>query len=177
MRRLRKKDKELLLWIQENLRTESMTGLMKVVTFLGDSGWFWIALAIALFSFRKTRRIGLCTGLALLIGAFITNIILKPLIKRTRPYEEISDLQRLIEAQEDKSFPSGHTTASFAAAGIVYMMVSKRWGQATMMLASLVGYSRMYLGVHYLTDVLAGVSVGLGSAMIVEEIDRVISSN
>lgn len=170
MNRLKKKDEELLLWIQEHLRHESVTGLMKFVTFLGEKGFFWITMAVSFVAFKRTRKVGVCIVFALLLGAFSTNLILKPLIKRTRPYETIPELKRLIRAQEDKSFPSGHTTASFAASGVVCMMSSKQWGRATVLLASLIAYSRMYLGVHYLSDVLAGMSVGLGSAMIVDEI-------
>lgn len=175
MDRLKRKDEELLLWIQEHMRSESVTGIMKFVTFLGDRGFFWVTMTLSFFAFKKTRKMGICMAIAMLLGAFATNLVLKPLIKRTRPYETIPELKRLIEEQEDKSFPSGHTTASFAASGVVCMMSSKQWGRATVLLASLIAYSRMYLGVHYLSDVLAGMSVGLGSAMIADEVSKYMS--
>lgn len=167
---LGKIDKNILISIQENIRTERKTRIMKTITFLGDGGWFWIVLAFYFLAMKKTRKAGFCVLGALILGAITTNIVLKPLLKRPRPYDVSKNLERLIPAQEDWSFPSGHTTASFAASGVVYLVVSEKWGAATMALATTIAYSRMYLGVHYLSDVMAGVSVGLGSALIVDEI-------
>lgn len=173
---LKRKDREMLLWIQENLRAEDVTKRMKFITALGDRGWFWLATAVVFVCFGKTRKAGVCMGIAISLGAVITNLVLKNWRKRPRPYDVIHELERLIGIQPDWSFPSGHTTASFAAAEIIYLMVSKSWGKAALLLASLVAYSRMYLGVHYLSDVLAGVSVGMGSAMIVDEVSSWISA-
>lgn len=172
MTMLKRKDREMLLWIQENLRSEDVTKRMKMITFLGDRGWFWILLAIVLMCFSKTRRAGICMGISMTLGLVCTNLILKNWRKRPRPYDVIHNLDRLIKEQPDWSFPSGHTTASFAAAEIIFLMVSKSWGSAALTLAALVAYSRMYLGVHYLSDVLAGVSVGMGSALIIDELNR-----
>lgn len=173
---LKRKDREMLLWIQENLRTEELTKRMRMITFLGDRGWFWILVAVILMGFEKTRKAGICMMVSLVLSAICTNLVLKRWRKRPRPYDTISGLERLIRKQHDWSFPSGHTSASFAAAEIIYLMVSKNWGSAALTLATLVAYSRMYLGVHYMSDVMAGISIGMGSALIVEEVSKWVAA-
>lgn len=167
---LRKIDKNILLKIQNDLRNDDRTKKMKQITSLADKGWFWIAMALFFIIMKGTRKEGKAIAVALLLAAFATNIVLKPLAKRPRPYDSVKGLERLIPEQQDWSFPSGHTTASFAASGIIYLMISEGLGAAMLALASTIAYSRMYLGVHYLTDVMAGISVGLGSALIVDAI-------
>ena len=100
-------DAGILLFIQEYIRQDFLTPLVKFITHLGDAGWFWIALSVVLLFFKKTRRAGITALLALLIGALITNVALKNLVARIRPYEVIEDLHLLIEKQSDYSFPSG----------------------------------------------------------------------
>ncbi len=163
-------DHKTILWVQEHMRTNSLTEFMKGITMLGDGGWFWILVALGLTSNKKTRKTGYGVTLALLIGALITNVFLKPLLQRPRPYDTIVELERLIPAQHDWSFPSGHTTASFAAAGAIYCMGNKKWGRATLVVAMGVAFSRIYLGVHYVTDVLAGIGVGIGSSYLAKGI-------
>ena len=153
-------DAGILLFIQEYIRQDFLTPLVKFITHLGDAGWFWIALSVVLLFFKKTRRAGITALLALLIGALITNVALKNLVARIRPYEVIEDLHLLIEKQSDYSFPSGHTCASFAA-GLVYLkMLPRRYGVAAILLAVLIAFSRLYVGVHYPTDILGGILVG-----------------
>ena len=153
-------DAGILLFIQEYIRQDFLTPFVKFITHLGDAGWFWIALSVVLLFFKKTRRAGITALLALLIGALITNVALKNLVARIRPYEVIEDLHLLIEKQSDYSFPSGHTCASFAA-GLVYLkMLPRRYGVAAILLAVLIAFSRLYVGVHYPTDILGGILVG-----------------
>ena len=113
-------DQNILLFIQEHVRQEWMDGFWTAITHLGDAGMIWIALAIILLIPKKTRRAGIAALIALAVGALITNAALKNIVERTRPYEAIPGLVRLIEAQSDFSFPSGHTCASFAAAFALY---------------------------------------------------------
>ena len=153
-------DGGILLWIQEFIRQDWMTPFWKFVTFLGDKGWFWIALSIALLIPKKTRYIGIAALLSLGIGALITNVTLKPLVARTRPYEVVEGLVRLIEKQSDRSFPSGHTCSSFAAAFVYYRYMPKKYGVPLVVLAAMVAFSRLYLGVHYPTDIIGGVIAG-----------------
>ena len=109
-------DQNILLFIQDHIRQEWMDGFWTAITRLGDAGMIWIALAIILLIPKKTRRAGIAALIALAVGALITNVALKNVVERIRPYETIPGLVRLIEAQPDFSFPSGHSCASFAAA-------------------------------------------------------------
>ena len=156
-------DSSILLWIQY-FRQEWMTPFWKGITFLGDYGWFWIVLALAFLCFRQTRKTGAAVFLALLIGALITNVVFKPLFARTRPYEVIDGLVLLVGRQKDYSFPSGHSCAAFAGAAVCYRLLPRRYGIGFMVLAGLLAFSRLYVGVHYPSDVLGGIMIGLFAA-------------
>ena len=151
----------ILLWIQENLRFEWLTPVMRFITYLGDAGILWIILSVLFLIFVKTRKTGLMTASALILDLLTVNILLKNIIARTRPYEVIENLTILIEKQSDKSFPSGHTAASFAFVSVLWFMAPKKVSIPFTVVAALIAYSRLYLGVHYPTDVLGGVVVGI----------------
>lgn len=159
---------DILLWIQEYVRNPALTPLMKTITHFGDYGMFWILMTILLLLYQRTRKIGLTVGAALLGSLLINNVILKNLVARTRPYEVIEGLQLLVDKAVDLSFPSGHTGSSFAAAVVMFKLLPKRYGTAAMVLACLIGFSRLYIGIHYPTDVLFGmVSGGLIGFLLV----------
>ncbi len=158
---LQELDGNILLFIQEYLRQPWMDGFWKTITHLGDAGMFWIVTAIVLLIWKRTRKAGLSASLALIIGALITNVALKNLMARIRPYEVVAGLTRIIEQQHDFSFPSGHTCASFAAAFALYRTLPRKWGIACLVLAALISFSRLYVGVHYPSDVLGGGVVGI----------------
>lgn len=161
-------DGEILLQIQQHLRTDMLTPLMKFVTFLGNGGWFWILCAVVLLAIPKTRKTGYAAVLSLIFGVIVTNLLLKNIVARPRPFAEIEALIPLIAKPTDFSFPSGHTTASFAVALVMLRMLPKKIGIPAVVLAALVVFSRLYLGVHYPTDVLAGFVVALvGSSLAV----------
>ena len=155
---------ELLLFIQNYIRQDWMDGFWKFITMLGNSGWFWIAVSLLLIVPKKTRGIGITALIALAVGALITNVALKNIIARTRPYELIDGLVLMIEKQSDFSFPSGHTCASFAASVVYLKMMPKRYGVPFVVLAVLITFSRLYVGVHFPTDVLGGLMIGIFSA-------------
>lgn len=161
-------DGEILLQIQQHLRTDMLTPFMKIVTFLGNGGWFWILCAVVLLAVPKTRKTGYAAVLSLIFGVIVTNLLLKNIVARPRPFAEIGALIPLIAKPTDFSFPSGHTTASFAVALVMLRMLPKKIGIPAVVLAALVAFSRLYLGVHYPTDVLAGFVVALvGSSLAV----------
>jgi undecaprenyl-diphosphatase len=163
-------DLPILDWIAEKLSCGFLDFLMPAVTVLGNGGMFWIALAVALILIPKTRRVGISMGAALLIGLVVCNLTLKPLLARMRPYDyQLTHFGRtislLIAAPHDYSFPSGHTLASFEGA-IVLFLYHKKWGLPALLLASLIAFSRLYLYVHYPTDVLASLALALGIALL-----------
>ena len=161
-------DGEILLQIQQHLRTDMLTPFMKIVTFLGNGGWFWILCAVVLLAVPKTRKTGYAAVLSLIFGVIVTNLLLKNIVARPRPFAEIEALIPLIAKPTDFSFPSGHTTASFAVALVMLRMLPKKIGIPAVVLAALVAFSRLYLGVHYPTDVLAGFVIALvGSTLSV----------
>ena len=162
-------DLPILAWIAAHLRTAFGDALMPVITLLGDAGIFWIALAVVFLFIPKYRKMGLGMGVALVIGLLICNVTLKPLCARIRPYDLLAKkdiiVNLLIEAQHDFSFPSGHTIASFEAATVI-MIHNRKLGIPALILASLIAFSRLYLYVHYPTDVIASVILGVGIAFL-----------
>ena len=163
-------DLPILDWIAANLWCPLLDAVMPVITVLGDAGIFWMVIAAALLLFKKTRRVGLGMGIAMLMGLLLCNLTLKPLCQRPRPYDYQFDvfnklIPLLIEQQHDFSFPSGHTIASFEAAGVIALN-NKKWGIPALILASLIAFSRLYLYVHYPTDVLVSVALGLALAFV-----------
>lgn len=163
-------DLPVLDWIAENLRCPFLDVVMPLVTKLGDAGIFWIAVAVALLIFPKTRKIGLSMGAALLIGLVVCNLTLKPLLARIRPYDYQLEhfgktITLLVAAPHDFSFPSGHTLASFEAA-IALTVYNRKWGIPAMVLAAVIAFSRLYLYVHYPTDVLFSMAISVGIAFL-----------
>ena len=153
-------DENILLWIQQFVRGEIMTPVFLVITHLGDGGTVWIALCILLQLFRKTRWVGVTGLLALLGSLLINNMLVKNLVARPRPFLRLEELTILIDTPSEFSFPSGHTASSFAAAFVFFRNLPRRYGFPAIVLASCIGLSRLYIGVHYPTDVLFGVLSG-----------------
>lgn len=163
-------DLPILDWIADNLTCPLLDAAMPFITKLGDHGIFWISLTVLMLLLPKTRKAGLTMALALLTGLLVCNVVMKPLFARIRPYDyqflyHDRVIPLLIEAEKDFSFPSGHTIASFEAA-VVLLKNSKKMGIPAMILAVLISFSRMYLYVHYPTDVLASIILGTLFALI-----------
>ena len=163
-------DLPILDWIAANLSCPFLDTVMPLITALGDAGIFWMVTAAILLLFKPTRRVGLGMGIAMLMGLLLCNLALKPLCQRPRPYDYQYEtfgklIPLIIEQQHDFSFPSGHTIASFEAAGVIAMN-NKKWGIGALALACLIAFSRLYLYVHYPTDVLVSVVLGLALAFV-----------
>ena len=153
-------DGNILLWIQAVVRQAFLTPVVSFYTKLGDAGLMWIALCVILLIFPKTRRAGLAGAMALVLSLLCTNVILKNLFSRTRPWLVVEGLTALVAEHDPNSFPSGHTSASFAAATALYRHVPKKWGVLALVAAGVMGLSRLYVGVHFPSDVIVGVGVG-----------------
>ena len=140
--------------------------LMCAITRLGDAGIFWILLCMVLLILPKTRRSGVILMAALLVDLVICNGILKPLVHRIRPFDVRTGIELLVKRPTDFSFPSGHTAASFASVMALYLAGEKKIWISSLGLAVLIAFSRLYLYVHYPTDVLGGVVAGLAAGAL-----------
>lgn len=151
-----------LLWIQDTLRCAFLDPVLTVYTKLGNAGLLWIVLSLVMLCFPKTRRAGFVSLVAMLLGLLCTNVVLKHLVGRTRPWLVVEGLVPLVAEPDPNSFPSGHTCAAFAAASAWWRTLPRRWMRVTgVVLAALMAFSRLYVGVHFPSDVLAGLAVGL----------------
>ena len=180
-------DAGFLLYIQEYIRSDFLNPIMKVLTHSGDKGILLIVLILAFLIIPRTRAIGIMSTISIVIEALLNNVLLKNLIARTRPYDEIEGLVNLVGKQSDYSFPSGHTGAAFAVAGAMLVValfglpMIEKTGEfkredpsltfklisvILIMYATLLAFSRMYVGVHYPTDVLCGLLLGLGTSAV-----------
>ena len=149
-----------ILYALQNLHMPVLNETMIVITLLGNAGILWILLALlALFS-KKHRQLGIRMAAAIIFTAVIACLIVKNLVQRDRPCWIDSSIVMLIRIPEDFSFPSGHTTVSFAAALVIFRY-RKLWGWIALAIAALIAFSRMYLFVHFPTDVVAGLLIGL----------------
>lgn len=151
-------DLGLLRFIAEGLKCPLLDAFMPAYTVLGDVGICWLVISIVMMIFPKSRKVGFVALLAIGIGALITNVALKNIVARPRPYT-YTEWDLLIERQSDWSFPSGHSTAAFAFATGVAIMCKKSWW--VYIPAGLMALSRLYLFVHFPTDVLAGCAIGV----------------
>ncbi len=153
-------DYSILAYISEKWRGGSLDTVWKLFSLLGNYGAVWIALAVLLLFFRKTRRAGLAMLLALGVGYAVGNVWLKELVMRPRPFVTHTDLTPLLDPGDRWSFPSGHALSSFAAATALFFF-HKKTGLLAYLLAACIAFSRLYASVHYPTDVLAGAVLGI----------------
>ena len=163
-------DLPVLDWIRLHWTCPLLDTIMPGITALADGGIFWILLAAVLLIFKKHRGAGIRMALALLLGLLVCNLGMKPLFDRIRPYDyqllhHGKIIALLIPAAGDPSFPSGHTIASFEAATVL-MLYNKKWGIPAMLLAAAIGFSRLYLYIHYPTDVLCSVVLGVAIGLL-----------
>lgn len=163
-------DLPILDWIAANLWCPALDFAMPLITLLGDAGIFWIAVAVLFMITKKHRKTGIGMMLALMMGLLICNIWMKPTVARIRPYDFqmeyfMKEIPLLAGTMHDFSFPSGHTIASFEAA-VVIALNNKKLGIPALILAVLIAFSRLYLYVHYPTDVIFSVFLGTAFAFL-----------
>lgn len=152
-----------ILDLIQGIRTPAGDTIMCLITKLGDAGIIWIVLAVILTLVTKTRKTGMIMIAALCIDFVLCNGILKNLFARIRPCDINTQIQLLIARPDDFSFPSGHTAASFAAVSALYLSGERKLWIPALALACLIAFSRLYLYVHYPSDILGGVFVGLAA--------------
>jgi len=163
---LQKFDNYTLLLIKNNMHTVIMDKIMVISTSLGNGGIIWIIIAAILMISKTYRRIGFMVIAALILSTILGEGILKHVFQRIRPSADIPTANLLITKPLSYSFPSGHTISSFAVAGVLAKYL-KNYALEFFSLASLIAFSRLYLYVHYPTDVLAGAIFGLLCSAII----------
>lgn len=163
----------IMNFIQESIKCSFLDLIMPWITFLGDEGIIWIISGVALLFTKKYRKHGVVLLLGLLMGSIIGNEIIKPIVARARPCTVDPSVQLLIERPSSYSFPSGHTTSSFVGATVL-MKTNKKFGIPAVIVASLIAFSRMYLYVHFPTDIIGGivlgVAIGIGGMAIADKV-------
>ncbi len=147
------------------LQTPTLNRIMILFTKLGDHGTIWIIITLLLLLNKKTRKIGWIAVFSLIICSLIVNVGLKPLLQRQRPYNFLPDIRLLIEIPKDYSFPSGHTAASFTMIYVFYKNL-KKYFWIVLAVGCLIAFSRLYLSVHFVSDVLIGGIIGLFSGFL-----------
>ena len=152
----------LLDWIQQ-LHTPLLDTMMIFFSALGSAGAIWILLGITLSCFRTHRQTAILLIMALAIEMIVCNGVLKPFFDAPRPFELNPAVTMLIDRPLDASFPSGHTAAAFCAVTALYLAKEKYWYIA-LLPAILIAFSRLYLYVHFPTDILGGILTGACSA-------------
>lgn len=156
----------LLLWIQNTVRQEWLDPVIARFTQLGNAGILWIVITLILLIIPKTRKVGCACFLSLVLSLIFCNGIIKHLVARPRPYTQIPGLQLLVPLASDWSFPSGHSSSSFCVGTVCLARLPKKFGVPLIILAALIALSRLYVGIHYPTDVIGGVLLGIVLALL-----------
>jgi len=170
---IQKFDSSMLLYIKDNMHGPIMDKVMVISTYIGNGGMVWIIIIALLMISKKYRQIGFMALAALILSIILGDVVLKNVVKRIRPSATIPAINILIAKPLSYSFPSGHTTSSFAVAGVLAKYF-KDYALEFFSLSSLIAFSRLYLYVHYPTDVLAGIVLGLiCSGIIIFLFDKV----
>lgn len=159
-------DIKMLNLLNKKFRCAILDKIMPLITAMGNGGIVWVIISIYLMNNENYRVEGYMLITSLIVTTIIGEGIIKNLIKRTRPFVNMKENKLLISKPITYSFPSGHTASSFAAAG-TFIMMNNRLSIFVVILASLIAFSRIYLNVHYPTDVVTGIILGLLCSMLV----------
>jgi undecaprenyl-diphosphatase len=155
---------DLLHWFQ-SIHNGFLDFIVPKITFLGNAGWFWIVVALLLLILPFNRKMGAQAAISLTLTFILCNLILKPTIMRCRPCWLEPEVQLLVNVPHDFSFPSGHSNASFAVATAIFTR-NKKLGIPAIVLAALIAISRLYVFVHWPTDVLVGTLTGICGGIV-----------
>lgn len=168
-------DWDILYFIQNHLRNGLFDTIVPIYTTLGEWAIMWIVMGLIMLIFKKYRRCGFMVLLALIAGLLICNIALKNIVARTRPCYIDESIILLVGNPSEYSFPSGHSVSSMAAAMTIWLH-HKKIGWVAIILALLMGLSRLYVFVHFPTDVYGGFIIGMLIALGLHSIENNISA-
>ena len=158
-------DFAILDFIQETMRCQFLDYVMAFFSYLGEAGGIWIISAIVMMCFRKTRATGVMVLCAVAIGFVIGEFGLKNTVERLRPFVQNPEVIPAIKPPTSYSFPSGHSCSSFAAATVLIVR-DKKFGIPAIIIANLIAFSRLYNYVHFPSDVLGGILLGVMCAVV-----------
>lgn len=164
-----------ILYAINNIHNPILDKIMVAITTLGNAGILWIGIAVFLLFIKKTRKCGILMLVSMALGLILGNGILKNVIARERPCWIDTSIPLLIPNPHDFSFPSGHTLASFEAAVMIFLH-NKKWGAISFILAILIAFSRMYLFVHFPTDIICGAALGALISILVYDAYEIIKN-
>lgn len=164
-------DGTILRFVQESLRSPALTEIMRFMSRLGDMGMLWIVLGLVLVCIKRTRRGGIEALAGLACEFAVCDLILKPIFARTRPYIALDWLELLVSPESSFSFPSGHSASSFVCAFMLTRAFGKK-GATAYIPAALIALSRIYVGVHYPSDVFCGMLLGTAVGLAVSILSR-----
>ncbi|EDU37779.1 phosphatase PAP2 family protein [Clostridium sporogenes] len=156
----------LLDFIHRNIANDFLNKIMIFITSIGNLGLIWIAISLLLLISKKYRKVGMLCIASLVLSSLIGEVVLKNLVQRGRPFTAIEGINLLVKAPKSFSFPSGHTVSSFAVAIVIGKKI-KKFKLPIYILAFSIAFSRLYLYVHYPSDVLVGALIGIISANII----------
>ena len=165
---------QILRFVQETFSCGFLDAIFKFISYIGNKGAIWIVCALVLCVFKKTRKAGIISAISLIFCLTIGNMTLKPLIGRMRPYEFDTTLKVIIPLLKDASFPSGHTMAAFAFCHST-AKIYKKYRMPLYTLATFMGLSRIYLCMHFPTDVIFGAFFGICFAITAAKIYELIA--
>lgn len=156
-------DHTIIFAVQESLVNAGITPFMEALSAVGEYGMLWIVLGLILCCTKKYRRVGMAVLLGLIFTIIVGNVFIKGLVMRTRPCYDFPGVSvaSVLPAVTSYSFPSGHTFSSFAAATAIACFGRKWWTICAYGVALIMGFSRIYLFVHYPSDVLIGLVLGI----------------
>ena len=161
-------DFSILYWIQDNLRNSFTDFVMPLFSNLQDGGLIWISIAVVMLFFKRTRYCGIAVLLAMGIDTLITEYGIKNVVCRVRPCNLVDDVNMLVEKPTSYSFPSNHSASAFAGAVAVLLTIKKKaWTIPAFVFSGIIAFSRMYVFVHFPSDVFAGILIGSTISVLV----------
>lgn len=152
-------DVSILEMIQQHWHSGAMDQYMILVTTLGNKGGIWIAVSLVMLFSKRHRKTGVLMAAALVLSALLGEGVLKHWIGRPRPFVSYPEFSSAIVPVSGYSFPSGHTASSFAAAGVLVFR-KEAYRIWAVILGILIAFSRVYLFVHYPSDIAGGIILG-----------------
>lgn len=156
-----------LLNLIQNIKSPILDKIMTTITALGNMGIFWILLILIFLTTKEYKKMARLMIICFLFNALIVNLILKPAVGRVRPFEIVDGIKLLVLKPQDPSFPSGHSATSFCMLTVILLFSkSKTINIMASILAILIAFSRLYLYVHFPSDVFCGILIGIITSLI-----------